>query len=174
MFWEFGSPDRCIVGTVGQPGNRLFLIQVAQKNRLAAVAVEKQQVLLLGMRVTEVLDQLAELGHQVPPTHAPFDMGPLDAPVDVVFRASAVGLAWDQETERLVIELISVDQEEEDSGESSLVQVRLNTAMAREFAARAAVVVASGRAACPACGQPLDPSGHICPRANGYRGPLFP
>ncbi|HMS38493.1 MAG TPA: DUF3090 family protein, partial [Arachnia sp.] len=45
--------------------------------------------------------------------------------------------------------------------------------MAREFSGRAAVVVASGRPPCPACGQPLDGSTHICPRANGYRGPLF-
>jgi hypothetical protein len=30
-------------------------------------------------------------------------------------------------------------------------------------------VVSAGRPACPFCSQPLDPSGHICPRANGYR-----
>ena len=50
MFLEFDRPDRCIVGTVGPPGNRLFLIQVAQGSRLAAVAVEKQQAQLLGLQ----------------------------------------------------------------------------------------------------------------------------
>jgi hypothetical protein len=29
--------------------------------------------------------------------------------------------------------------------------------------------VAAGRPPCPFCLQPLDPGGHICPRANGYR-----
>ena len=29
--------------------------------------------------------------------------------------------------------------------------------------------VAAGRPPCPFCGDPLDPSGHVCPRANGYR-----
>ena len=172
MFWEFKRPDRCVVGTVGQPGSRLFLIQVAQGNELAAVALEKQQTLLLSMRVTEVLDQLSELGHDVPPAHQPFDMGPLDAPLEVNFRASAIGLAWDQETERLVLELISVELDE-DSGDNSLLQIRMTPAMAREFSGRAAIVVASGRPPCPACGQPLDGAAHICPRANGYRGPLF-
>jgi uncharacterized repeat protein (TIGR03847 family) len=42
-------------------------------------------------------------------------------------------------------------------------------AQARAFARRCARVVSAGRPACPFCGQPLDPTGHICPRANGYR-----
>lgn len=47
--------------------------------------------------------------------------------------------------------------------------VRLDTVTARAFARRCAVVVAAGRPACPFCGRPLDPAGHLCPRANGYR-----
>lgn len=172
MLIEFTRPDRCVVGTVGQPGQRLFLIQVAQGSQLVAVAVEKQQAQLLGVRVGEVLDQLADLGHPVPPPSDPLDMGPLDAPLEVAFRASAIGLAWDHERARLVLELIS-SEADNDLGEPSIVQVLLTPAMAREFSARAAVVVASGRPACPACGQPLDSAGHICPRSNGYRGPLF-
>lgn len=171
MLMEFDRPDRCVVGTIGQPGNRLFLIQVAQGSRLAAVALEKQQARLLGVRVGEVLDRLAELGHDVPEAGASADMGPLDAPVTVAFRAAAIGLAWDQERGRLVLELFS--EEADESGESSLLQVLLTPSMAREFASRAELVVASGRPACPACGQPVDPEGHICPRSNGYRGPLF-
>ncbi|HUR73309.1 MAG TPA: DUF3090 family protein [Sporichthya sp.] len=41
--------------------------------------------------------------------------------------------------------------------------------MARAFAKRANSVVSAGRPACPFCGLPLDPAGHICPRSNGYR-----
>ena len=173
MMLEFDRPDRCVVGTVGQPGNRLFLIQVAQGNQLAAVAVEKQQAQLLGARVGEVLDQLADLGHDVPPRRTPADMGPLDAPVNVDFRAAAIGLAWDADSERLVLELFSIEADDE-AGENSLLQVRMTPAMARDFSGRAELVVASGRPACPACGQPLGAEGHICPRANGYRGDLFP
>ncbi|GAA4892537.1 DUF3090 domain-containing protein [Tessaracoccus lubricantis] len=171
MMLAFDNPDRCIVGTIGAPGERLFLIQVAQGNRLAAVALEKEQALLLGVRVADVLDQLAELGHEVPPRQHPADMGPLDAPVEVTFRAAAIGLAWDHERNRLLLELFSGEPDDDD--ENSLVQIRMTPVMAREFSTRAELVVASGRPACPACSQPLDPAGHICPRANGYRGPLF-
>ena len=173
MVLEFNHPDRCIVGTVGQPGNRLFLIQVAQGGQLAAVAVEKQQAQMLGIRIGEVLDQLAELGLDVPDRRQPADMGPLDAPVEVTFRAAAIGLAWDHERRRLLLELIAAGSGDDDS-DGELLQVLLTPAMAREFSSRAEVVVASGRPPCPACAQPLDGSAHICPRANGYRGPLFP
>ena len=70
-----------------------------------------------------------------------------------------------------MLELFS--DEVDDEGETSLLQVLMTPPMARDFSSRAELVVASGRPACPACAQPLDPAGHICPRANGYRGPLF-
>jgi uncharacterized repeat protein (TIGR03847 family) len=41
--------------------------------------------------------------------------------------------------------------------------------MARAFVKRAQAVVSAGRPPCPFCGNPLDPQGHVCPRANGYR-----
>ncbi len=50
-----------------------------------------------------------------------------------------------------------------------VLRVRLSPAVARAFAQRAAAVVGAGRPPCPFCGLPLDPSGHICPRQNGYR-----
>jgi uncharacterized repeat protein (TIGR03847 family) len=42
-------------------------------------------------------------------------------------------------------------------------------AQARAFVKRAMSVVSAGRPPCPFCTQPLEPGGHICPRANGYR-----
>jgi len=49
------------------------------------------------------------------------------------------------------------------------VRVVLTPAEARAFARRSLALVAAGRAPCPFCGEPLDPEGHICPRANGYK-----
>lgn len=166
----FTHPDRCVVGTVGEPGNRLFLIQVAQGSTLAAVAIEKEQAQLLGRRIADILDQLAALGHDVPPRAEPRDLGPLDVPLTVSFRAGAIGLAWDGGRNAVQIELFPI---EADQAQAELVQVWLRPAMAREFAARSEVIVASGRQACPVCAQPVGRGGHICPRANGYRGPLF-
>ncbi len=89
-------------------------------------------------------------------------------------------LSWDSADERVVVEVFPFTEEavvepgtpeeeiEEPEPEEILV-VRLPAGLARAFSKRAAVVVSAGRAPCPFCGGPLDPSGHLCPRANGFR-----
>lgn len=170
---EFRQPDRCVVGTLGAPGQRVFLIQVAQGRDIAAVVVEKEQAQMLGRRITEILDQLTALGEPIPPAHDARDMGPLDAPVSIDFRAGAIGLAWDARRSAAQIELFGMD-DQSDHEDPAFVQIWLTPAKAREFAARAEAIVQSGRPTCPVCAQPLSAGGHICPRANGYRSHLFP
>jgi hypothetical protein len=34
---------------------------------------------------------------------------------------------------------------------------------------RALSVIGAGRPDCPFCGEPVDPDGHLCVRANGFR-----
>ena len=42
-------------------------------------------------------------------------------------------------------------------------------AQLRVLARHGSEVVARGRPLCPLCGNPLDPTGHICPAQNGHR-----
>ena len=52
---------------------------------------------------------------------------------------------------------------------NEVLVVKLDPTYARSFAKRAQTVVAAGRPPCQFCGNPIDPEGHICPRANGFR-----
>ena len=56
-----------------------------------------------------------------------------------------------------------------DDAQGAVLRVSLAGAAARAFAKRALAVVSAGRPPCPFCANPLDPDGHVCPRANGYR-----
>ena len=47
--------------------------------------------------------------------------------------------------------------------------VRLTAGAARAFVARSESVLGAGRPSCPFCGNPIDPEGHLCVRANGFR-----
>ena len=49
----------------------------------------------------------------------------------------------------------------------------LTRGQAAALAMRGATLVATGRAACPLCGYPLDPRGHVCPKTNGHRPPTL-
>jgi len=188
---RYDAPDRFVAGTVGQPGERTFFLQAREGNRITSVACEKQQVSVLAEHLDRVLDEVLRRSSgqvNVPPaTTAASDTQPLDAPITEEFRVGTMTIAWDPSIERIVIELFSnvdVDEEtteaeaaaeaEADEIEADEVFVVKITAMgAREFVARAQALISAGRPACPFCLQPIDPQGHICPRANGYRRPLF-
>lgn len=179
----FYPPDRFVAGSVGPPGERTFFLQASTDGRVVTVSLEKEQVRLLGESLVEMLDQVA--GPEGSPEAAePFvDNAPLDTPFDDDFRVQRLSVAWDDEARRVVLEAHDRPTPEElaeleAEGDAELpwgalppqsVRVVLNPAAARAFAQRCAKSIEGGRPSCPFCGQPLDPRGHICPRANGYR-----
>ena len=65
-------------------------------------------------------------------------------------------------------EPVSLEIDDSDPDGPDLVRARLTPLAARAFVERSLRTVAAGRPPCPFCGQPLDPTGHICPRKNGY------
>ena len=62
----------------------------------------------------------------------------------------------------------TLEFDDSDPDGPDLVRVRLTPLSARAFTERSLRMVAAGRPPCPFCGLPLDPTGHICPRKNGY------
>jgi uncharacterized repeat protein (TIGR03847 family) len=54
----------------------------------------------------------------------------------------------------------------------SMLRVRISLEDMGTFAKRTELVVAAGRQPCVFCGGPINPGGHLCPRANGYRRQL--
>jgi uncharacterized repeat protein (TIGR03847 family) len=189
---RYDVPDRFVAGTVGQPGERTFFLQAREGNRMTSVACEKQQVSVLAEHLDRVLDEVLRRsagGADVPPASSKArDTDPLDAPITEEFRVGTMTIAWDPSIDRIVIELFSnVDVVEESTQEppaatveesdeieaDEVFVVKITASYARDFVARAQALVAAGRPSCPFCLQPIDPQGHICPRANGYRLPLF-
>ncbi|CAN5343163.1 DUF3090 domain-containing protein [soil metagenome] len=182
---SFDPPERFVAGTVGPPGQRTFFLQARTGPRVTSVALEKQQVVVLAERIEEMLDDLlrAAGGEASIPAVSPValeDNGPLEQPIVEEFRAGTMTLSWDSEDQRIVVEVFpfteeageetdSPVEEVEESEPEEILVVRLPAALARAFTKRAQAVVSAGRAPCPFCGGPMDPSGHLCPRSNGFR-----
>ena len=175
----FRSPDRFLAGTVGQPGEREFFLQVVDGRRVLSVACEKQQVAVLADRLGSLITEVARrFGAQaeVDPAAGGVSDLTLSTPVDAEFRVGTMGLAWDGEGSQVIVELLALSDEEvgedvvledKDEGPDAL-RVFLSLGEARNFAKHAQAIVAAGRPPCPLCGNPLDAEGHICPRLNGY------
>jgi uncharacterized repeat protein (TIGR03847 family) len=181
QLYVFDPPERFVAGTVGQPGDRTFYLQASGGGRVVSVALEKVQVAVLAERLEELLAEVRRRGVGEVPVTVPReleDTAPLDAPVEEEFRVGTMGLAWDGDDDKVVVEALAqqeADTEVEveplsdaDEGPDA-VRVRITAEAARAFVVRAQRVVAAGRPPCPLCSLPLDPEGHICPRQNGHR-----
>ncbi|MDP2773647.1 MAG: DUF3090 domain-containing protein [Nocardioides sp.] len=181
----FDPPERFVAGTVGPPGSRTFFLQARSGVRVVSVSLEKQQVAALAERVDELLDEVmsSDQTSAVIPAVAPLgleDTHPLEQPIEEEFRAGTMTLSWDPDDERIVIEVFpfteaavvtpdQVDQDFEEPDPEEVFLVRIDAGHARAFVKRAAQVLEAGRPSCPFCGNPIDPDGHLCVRANGFR-----
>jgi uncharacterized repeat protein (TIGR03847 family) len=168
--WSFDQPDRFIVGTIGAPGEREFYFQIRQKNILVSLATEKSQAAALAERITTIIREIKKSAPLSVINPAPTDDQPLELPLDSEFAVGAIGIAFDPSLLEIEISFRAEDADEtEDEGTSPLVEIHLDLSMAQAFAQRTMALVAAGRPLCPFCISPIDPRGHLCPRANGYR-----
>ena len=124
---RYDEPDRFVAGTVGQPGERAFFLQAREGNRITSVACEKQQVSVLAEHLDRVLDEVVRRSTgsaAVPPASTRTrDTDPLDAPIAEEFRVGTMTIAWDPSIDRVVIELFSnVDAEEEDEAADAVAE----------------------------------------------------
>jgi uncharacterized repeat protein (TIGR03847 family) len=181
----FDPPERFVAGTVGPPGQRTFFLQARSGSRIVSVALEKQQVQALAERIDELLDEVmaSDRNEAMIPAVAPLgldDSDPLEQPIEEEFRAGTMTLSWDPTDERVVIEVfpyteaavVTPDQVDEDFEEpepDEVFLVRIPAGTARAFVKRSEQVLEAGRPSCPFCGNPIDPDGHLCVRANGFR-----
>lgn len=168
--------ERFVVGTVGIPGERTFYMQARTGGQITSVVCEKQQVSILADRLEELVADLARRYDLVVPTAGPPDLDPLEVPLVEEFRIGAIAFGWDPTDDRMLFELHAAADGEVDPTELAddedgppMLRVRASLRQTVDFIDRARRVVAAGRPPCPFCQQPLDPGGHICPRANGYR-----
>lgn len=158
-----------MAGTVGEPGDRAFYLQARKGGAVISVALEKAQVAALAQRLEDLLDAV-----EAPSDAARTDGLSLEEPVVEHFRVGAMALAWDATTEAVVIDAQTPTDDGEyvelpDDAEEGpdVLRVRIDAATARAFARGAEALVASGRPACPFCGESLDAQGHFCGRGNG-------
>lgn len=162
--FDLREPDRFTAGAVGEPGSRVFFLQAVEGTQVVTLRLEKQQVGALGQYLQGVLNDLPV----VPVTERPSDMD-LVEPVVAEWVVGTLGVAYDTESDRIVLQADELVDEEADEDESGHARFHLTRPQVVAFCAHAEELVAAGRPPCPICGQPLDPDGHICPRSNGHK-----
>jgi uncharacterized repeat protein (TIGR03847 family) len=168
---------RLTADAVGEPGQRTFYLQAASGPDQVTLLVEKEQVRRLAESLQTWLPELAADRPEDPGEAAAAEAGQLDLapPLEPDFRVGQLLLSYDAERDRVVIEATELQtggDEDEDLLELAdplTVRLFVTRAQLRVLARHGSQVVARGRPTCPLCGNPLDPTGHICPAQNGHR-----
>ena len=112
--FDLGAVDAFTAGTVGAPGQRVFYLQARGDGQVVTVKCEKQQVAALGQYLERLLQDLP----------APAD-GPLPTvlelldPVDAVWVAGQLAVAWEAEADRFVVVVEEVDETADDEEDDS-------------------------------------------------------
>jgi uncharacterized repeat protein (TIGR03847 family) len=124
----------------------------------------------LAEHLTRLLDDLPERPEEV---IDPDTVEPTEAvePGSLEFVVGSISIGVDRSTERIVVlfdELVL--EPDEELGLPPVTPHRLMVHLDRRqvlgFARQAQVLAATGRPLCRLCNQPIDPSGHACPRLN--------
>src|ERR1700675_4414439 len=94
--FELSSPDYFTIGAVGQPGQRVFYLQGREARHVVTLKVEKEQISALADYIAGVLAKLPE------PGTVATDL-PLLEPVEAEWAVGALGLGYDETTDRVVV-----------------------------------------------------------------------
>ena len=166
---DFNPVSRITVGTVGEPGQRVFLLQASQGISHVTLKIEKEQAAVLASSVLELLEGLDE---EYPRSFSKVDE-PLSSdlmlqePLDPAFVVGQIGLGYDQEQDMVVLVAQEI-QFEDDVAEPAIARFWATRPQMKLLSEHALEVVEQGRPTCPLCHSPMDPEGHFCPRSNGH------
>lgn len=173
-------PDIFTTDYTGEPGQRTFFLQARAQQTTSTYLVEKQQISVLAEKLREILvlvDQTDTVLSTTPERDPAFG---LEAPLEPDWRVGAIGLGYDESSDRVIVSMQPVEQDEEPieppieppNPEDFAVRYLLRRDQVRAFVLHTLAVVGEGRPLCQLCGLPIDPSGHACPASNGHRAGL--
>lgn len=161
--YELLDVDKLTVGAVGEPGQRLFLLQARAGSAVVTLKVEKVQVAALAAHLGTVLQSLP------PPGPLPENLD-LDEPAEPEWVVGSLAASYDGVLDRL---LLVAEEAVPDGEEAAEARFSLTREQVAAVAIHGTRLVEAGRPPCPLCGYPLDQRGHDCPRTNGHRPPTL-
>jgi uncharacterized repeat protein (TIGR03847 family) len=173
---ELNPVDHITTDAIGQPGQRVFYLQGIQGARTITLIVEKVQIQTLALGVEEFLVELKGRFPELEDASSDFDenLMRIQPPVDPLFRVGELALGYDGDTDLVIViarEILDAGSEEPQEGEPAGGEVRYwcTRSQLHAMARWGLEVSGRGRPVCPYCGQPMEPTGHFCPKRNGYK-----
>jgi uncharacterized repeat protein (TIGR03847 family) len=162
---SFGEVIAIVAEAIGQPGQRRFRLNAMNAGgRTATVWMEKEQLTALGDALETMLrDEGVEVRPRPPDDREETPVFPYRSSID--FQVGQLSMGVNRATRHVVIIAAEAGVDE---ANAAGVTLEVDYQRSSELRLQIKAVVAAGRAPCPLCGGPVDPSGHVCPRKNGH------
>ncbi|HEX7432761.1 MAG TPA: DUF3090 domain-containing protein [Anaerolineaceae bacterium] len=156
---------------IGKPGERVFYLQGRQGEQIVTLLVEKVQVQSLAIGVEQFLDELKEKYPDLPEPTEEFQEEPMHIhpPVDPLFRIGELGLGYDADRELAVLIAKEIVGDGENADDAGVVRFWCTRSQLKAMCRWGLILTNRGRPICPQCGEPMDVSGHFCPKKNGHK-----
>ena len=129
------------------------------------VWLEKEQLFQLAIRLQDVVQALSP-EDRARQSQSKEPDGPNEG-ISPEFKAGQLVLIHDPESNSF--NLLAYEREDEEADEEAAsVSFWISVDQADAVAEEALKICAAGRPRCFLCGLPINPDGHVCPRANGH------
>ena len=166
---ELNPVSAITVGTVGQPGQRVFYLQARHGPTAVTVETEKEQVRALAMGVHQFLEELTQrFPDRIDLDNVPQSDLNLAPPIEAEFKVGQMGLGYDSDQDLVVVVAQSLQLEGEPEEDAITARFWISRGQAKAMADHALEVISQGRPMCALCGRPINPEGHFCPKRNGH------
>ena len=168
MKYSFGPVSSIEAETFGEPGRRTFRLAAESGLARSYIWLEKEQLFQLGMHLQEAIRTLSEDDRLKDSSPDEPSWGGGEESVE--FKAQRMLLKYDVAANSFNLQCFEGDGSEEgdSEGEGASVGVWISPTQADRLYREALRICAAGRPPCFLCGLPINPDGHVCPRANGH------
>jgi len=156
---DLGRVETLVVESFGEPGQRTFRILAGTSDGQVSLWLEKEQVVMLGNAISELLSRVSE-GEAPSPEPARVDH--LTGDLEVKIGSLAVGFDVDQHA-------FSIEASDFESP-FQIDTIALLVSRGQLVAAEEMIetIVSASRPRCLLCGRPLTDEPHFCPPSNGH------
>ena len=166
--YQLGALSTVEPVTFGEPGRRTFKLDLQSGSAVCALWLEKEQLFQLGVYLRDYVASLS--ADEKERTSEPKEASWRGGEESLDFKAGQMFLSHDKESNSFYFQAHERESEEEErpEGEAESVSFWITMNQATSLAEESLRICAAGRPTCFLCGQPINPDGHICPRANGH------
>lgn len=168
--YSLGRLSQVEAVTFGQPGRRTFRLDLHSGSAFCSLWLEKEQLFQLGVYLRDYVASLS--AEEKARESNPQEPGWRGGETTLDFKAGQMYLSHDKESNSFYMQAHERETDEEPGGtvreEAESVSFWMTMTQASNLAEESLRICAAGRPTCFLCGQPINPEGHVCPRANGH------